>query len=99
MADLDPNRIATTALSIADKHGVEGFTMRAVADALRVTPMALYHHVKDKAALAALLVDAAIREDPPPPPTDDWSEDLWSMAKWMREGTLRHPVVAHLRRE
>jgi TetR/AcrR family tetracycline transcriptional repressor len=97
MAELDKDCIATAALAIADKHGVDGFTMRAVANALDVTPMALYHHVQDKAALVTLLVDTAIRKHPLPPTTGMWQEDLLSMAQWMRRSMLNHPVVAQLR--
>jgi AcrR family transcriptional regulator len=98
VAELDPNRIAAAALAVADARGSSGFTMRAVAEALGVTPMALYHHVQDKAALAALLVDAAIGERPLPPPTGVWQDDLWTMARWMRESTRAHPALAHIRR-
>jgi AcrR family transcriptional regulator len=73
--------------------------MRAVADSLGVTPMALYHHVKDKAALVGLLVDAVIEGRPLPPPTGSWYEDLWEMARWMREITMGHPAVSRLRSE
>ena len=99
MAELDLDRIAAAALAVADKHGVEGFTMRAVADALGVTPMALYHHVKDKAALASLLVDTAIRKHPLPPSTGRWQDDCLSLAQWMRQSMMRHPVLAKLRTE
>lgn len=71
--------------------------MRAVADSLGVTPMALYHHVEDKAALVGLVVDAVIEERPLPPPSGSWQEDLWEMARWMREITLVHPAVSRLR--
>ena len=98
MAELDRDRIAAAALAVADAHGLSGFTMRAVAKALGVTPMALYHHVEDKAALASLVVDAAIRERPLPAPTGAWQDDLWAMALWTRESTAAHPVVAHIRR-
>jgi AcrR family transcriptional regulator len=97
MAELDKDRIATAALGIADKYGVEGFTMRAVANALDVSPMALYHHVRDKAGLVTLLVDTAIRKNPLPPTTGVWQDDLLSMAQWMRQSMLNHPVVAQLR--
>jgi len=90
-------RIARTALQVADEGGASGFTMRAVAEALGVTPMALYHHVEDKAALVAVLVDAVIAERALPPPTGSWRDDLWEMARWMRETTLAHPAVARLR--
>jgi AcrR family transcriptional regulator len=71
--------------------------MRAVADRLDVTPMALYHHVKDKAALVGLVVDAVIEGRPLPPPSGSWQEDLWEMARWMRAVTLTHPAVSRLR--
>jgi AcrR family transcriptional regulator len=87
------------ALRVADERGASGFTMRAVAESLGVTPMALYHHVKDKAALVGLLVDAVIEGRPLPPPSGSWQEDLWEMARWMREITLTHPAVSRLRSE
>lgn len=97
MADLDVERIAAAALAVLDARGLAGFTMRAVAEALDVTPMALYHHVEDKAALAVLVVEAARRDTPVPDPTGDWREDMWRMASWMRESTRAHPNVARLR--
>ena len=85
------------ALRVADEEGASGFTMRAVADSLGVTPMALYHHVKDKAALVGLMVDAVIEGRPLPPPSGSWQEDLLEMARWMRAVTLNHPAVSRLR--
>jgi AcrR family transcriptional regulator len=87
------------ALRVADERGASGFTMRAVAESLGVTPMALYHHVNDKAALVGLVVDAVIEGRPLPPPSGSWQEDLWEMARWMREITLTHPAVSRLRSE
>ena len=98
MSELDADRIASAALAIATKRGVEGFSMRAVADALGVTPMALYHHVKDKAELAALVVDAAIRNNPLPSSTGDWRNDLLAMARWMRGSATTNRVVGQIRR-
>jgi AcrR family transcriptional regulator len=95
--DLGLDRIAAAALKVVDQGGVSAFTMRAVADGLGVTPMALYHHVADKAALAALVIDAAAREVPFPDPTGDWREDLMAMARWSRRTTMAHPGVARLR--
>jgi AcrR family transcriptional regulator len=99
MGELDSDRIAAAALAVADEHGAEGFTMRAVAEALRVTPMALYHHVADKSALVRLVVDRVIAEQPPlPPSSDSWRDDLWEMACWMRRTALAHPSVSELSR-
>jgi AcrR family transcriptional regulator len=98
MAKLDSARIATAALAVVDKYGAAGFTMRAVATVLRVSPMALYHHVKDKDALAALVVDAAIKENPLPPPTGVWQDDLWIIVQFGRNNILRHAAVSDIRR-
>ena len=97
MAELTLKRIAEASLAVADEQGASGFTMRAVADHLGVTPMALYHHVTDKAGLVAVLVDEAIAERPLPAPTGIWQDDLWEVARWMRESTLAHPAVGRLR--
>lgn len=97
MADLTRARIADAALRVADELGADRFTMRAVAERLGVTPMALYHHVEDKAALVGLVVDAVIEGRPLPPPSGSWREDLWEMARWMRAVTLTHPAVSRLR--
>lgn len=95
---LTRERIAKAALGVVGERGASGFTVRAVADALGVTPMALYHHVTDKAALAALTVEAAMRERGLAIPTGSWQEDLWQMASWMREGALAHPAIYELQR-
>ena len=97
MADLDSDLIVATALAILEERGISGFTMRGVAEALGVTPMALYHHVKDKAALAVLVVEASGRERALPPPTGDWRVDMWGMARWMRQTALARPAVGRLR--
>lgn len=98
MAELDRNRIAKAALAVLEESGFKGFSMRAVAKSLNVTPMALYHHVKDKDDLASLTIEALIREFPAPDSRDDWREELFSLASWMRESTLAYPAVAQLRR-
>jgi AcrR family transcriptional regulator len=99
LPELDAELIAVTALAVVGKRGMAGFTMRAIANALRVTPMALYHHVRDKAHLAALIVDASICNHPLPASTGQWRDDLFAMAKWMRDHAEKDPVVAHIRRE
>lgn len=100
-ADLDRASIAGAALAVADSQGAKGFTMRAVADALGVTPMALYHHVENKQALVALVVDAVIDERPLPAVTADeaWADELFELASWMRHISRDHPAVSQLRRQ
>src|ERR1700722_3063719 len=99
MADLTRGRIAAVALEVAHEKGAPGFSMRAVADRLGVTPMALYHHVDDKAGLVALVVDEVIAETPLPPTTGKWRDDLFALALWMRHSALAHPAVGRLRND
>jgi hypothetical protein len=62
--------------------------------------MALYHHVENKAALVALMAEAAINENPlPPPSTDGWKQGLLDLARWTREQMFAHPAMATLQVE
>jgi AcrR family transcriptional regulator len=56
-APLDRHRIVVAALSLADEGGLEALTVRGVAEALSVTPMAVYNHVSDKQGLIAAIFD------------------------------------------
>jgi AcrR family transcriptional regulator len=98
LAVLDKESIAAIALAVLDKRGLSGFTIRAVAAALGVSPMALYHHVRNKAELAELVVVASTHQHPLATPTGNWREDLWAMAKWTRETARAHPAVQEVRR-
>jgi AcrR family transcriptional regulator len=50
------------ALALYRQHGLAGLTMRAVADAVAVSPMALYRYFANKAELLAAMGEFAIRE-------------------------------------
>lgn len=54
--------ILSAALSVLDEGGGRGLTMRALASRLGVTPMSLYHHVKDRAGLLRALSDRVCRD-------------------------------------
>jgi AcrR family transcriptional regulator len=90
--------ILDAALAIADERGLDAVSMRSVADRVGVTPMALYRHVSDKAALldgivgrllGALLPSDADRGRP-------WDERLRALARACRAIGRRHPWAAHL---
>ncbi|QKG20608.1 TetR/AcrR family transcriptional regulator [Actinomadura verrucosospora] len=49
--------IIETARRIVDAEGVDRLTMRRLAKEIGSTPMALYHHVRDKEQLLVLLLD------------------------------------------
>jgi len=54
--------IATAARRLLDKDGAEAVTMRRVASAVGITPMAIYRHYADRSALLNELADAGFRE-------------------------------------
>jgi AcrR family transcriptional regulator len=99
MKSLDTRRIAQAALAVSDERGPDGLTMRAVAERLDVTPMALYHHVADKAALVSVMIDEAITERPLPRPTGaGWIADLLELSRSWRAALQRHPALVTLMR-
>lgn len=59
---LNAQQILAAAIQCADSDGIGGLTMRAVADCLSVTPMALYRYVRDKDQLLAQIPDLLMFE-------------------------------------
>ena len=54
--------IATAARKLLDKEGIEAVTMRRVAQAVGITPMAIYRHYQDRAGLLNFLADEGFEE-------------------------------------
>lgn len=57
---IDRESVLAAALAVADAHGFEHLTIRKLAAALGVTPMAIYRHVRNKADIADNLLDYVI---------------------------------------
>ncbi|MET9466096.1 TetR/AcrR family transcriptional regulator C-terminal domain-containing protein [Streptomyces sp. NPDC006544] len=94
-ARLDRATVAATALRLLGDVGLEGLTLRAIAQELGVKAPALYWHFKDKRALLdematemfrrmAADLDAALR------PPRDWREALEVAMRGLREHLLRY---------
>ena len=56
------DRILRHARRILDRHGAEAVTMRAVAKAVGITPMALYRHFPDRDGLLNAVADQGFAE-------------------------------------
>jgi len=56
------DKIHAAARKLLDKEGAEAVTMRRVAQAVGITPMAIYRHYPDRAALLNALADTGFRE-------------------------------------
>jgi AcrR family transcriptional regulator len=59
---LSSDAIAAAGLRLARDRDLRGLTVKGIADALGVTPMALYRYFPGKAELMAAILDAFIRE-------------------------------------
>ncbi|PRZ41166.1 TetR family transcriptional regulator [Antricoccus suffuscus] len=89
----DRDTILVAALSIADERGLDALTMRAVAERVGVTPMALYRHVGGKSQLLDGLVERMLLEVVVPGTALPWREQLTKMTGSLRAVASRHPEV------
>jgi AcrR family transcriptional regulator len=85
--------ILDATLDLADNSGLAAVTMRAVADRLGVTPMALYRHVGDKQGLLDGLVERLLAEQPVPDAGLHWRDRLHQHGAALRSTARRHPEV------
>ena len=89
--------IVETARRIVDAEGVDRLTMRRLAKEIGSTPMALYHHVRDKEQLLVLLLDdyAARMARRPDLPADP-RERVVAAAAAIRETLAACPWIAEV---
>ena len=88
---LTRERVLSTAVALADEGGILSLSMRKLAQALDVVPMALYRHVANKGELLDALVDVVIGEIDPPLEEADWKTALRARILSARRALLRHP--------
>jgi AcrR family transcriptional regulator len=75
-----------------DAHGIEALTMRRLAAALGVDPMAIYRHLRDKQAVLAGVVNQVFAElQIAPPPDPSWQAQVRAFAEAYRALARRHP--------
>ncbi|AJR25441.1 MULTISPECIES: TetR family transcriptional regulator [Sphingobium] len=78
---LDRARLVATLLDMARSGGIDALNIRPVAQRLGVSPRLLYHHVRDKEAMLALLTDEILRGRMPDLSAPDWESRLRSIAR------------------
>jgi AcrR family transcriptional regulator len=86
-------KIAAAALEIADAEGFDAVSMRRVAARLGAGTMTLYHYVRTKDDLIALMDDALMGEVlvPDVELRGDWRAALTAIARRTRAIFVRHP--------
>jgi AcrR family transcriptional regulator len=94
-APLSREAITDAALAIVDAEGLEGLSMRRLAQELGTGAASLYAHVSGKPELMQLLIDRMAAEiEAPPPDPDNWQEQIKDYARAMRRALTAHRDLA-----
>ena len=90
-------RIVEAAVALLDEEGMEGLTMRRLAERLQAGATTLYWHVATKDDVIDLAVDAIFGEAPVPAGHGDSPrDDIAALLGEWRKAMLRHPWSAAL---
>jgi len=90
------DEIAVAAVHIADTEGFASLSMRRLAAELGAATMTIYHYVRDKDELLALVTDAVMGElvvPPDEPLPADWREAIAIIATRSKDTLENHPWV------
>lgn len=92
---LSEDDIVTAALRLTREVGLENLSMRALARALGVPPMTIYHYVTNKGSLHALVVDHILRDIAVPEADEaSWEVRLIRLLTCARRVFAEHPGVS-----
>ena len=93
---LSKERVLRAAVAVADRAGVEGLSMRKVAQELDVVPMALYRHVSSKDEMLDGMLELVVDEIDPPRADTDWKTAIRERILSARRALLRHPWASRV---
>jgi AcrR family transcriptional regulator len=95
-APLNRDRVLRAAVSLADGAGIDGLSMRNLAQELGVVPMALYKHVANKEELLDAMVDFIVGEIDVTMHDVGWKEAIRLRILSARQALLRHPWASQV---
>jgi TetR/AcrR family transcriptional regulator, tetracycline repressor protein len=93
---LTRNQVVAAARGIAARDGVEGLTMRRLADAVGVMPNALYSYFPDKSAILDGVLDDLLGDVSRPGPRVNWRRGLVALMSSYRSLLLTQPGLIAL---
>jgi AcrR family transcriptional regulator len=94
--NLTKQKICQQALILIAAEGLEGLSMRKLADQLNVEAASLYNHIANKAELFDMLQEHLYSQLQPPKANVCWQEHLMGLARATRKGLLKYPRVIPL---
>ncbi len=77
---LSRERLVEAALGLIQEEGLDGLSMRALAESLQVKAASLYWHVRDRDELLELLAEAILENVRPPRTSGAWRPDVVGVA-------------------
>jgi AcrR family transcriptional regulator len=95
-APLTRARVLDAAVAVADADGLGALTIRSLATALGVKPMAIYHHVANKDEILDGIVDVVFSEIELPRVGPPWRPEIRRRATSARHVLRRHPWAGGL---
>jgi AcrR family transcriptional regulator len=87
---LTRERLVTAALALVDDEGLEGLSMRALADRLEVKAASLYWHVRDRRELLELLAESMLEAVPRTRARASWRDTVVAVAEAVRRKLSAH---------
>jgi AcrR family transcriptional regulator len=88
---LSRDRVLRGAVSVADAGGIDGLTIRSLAQSLGVKPMAVYYYVANKEEILDGIVDLVFSEIALPEVGGDWRAEMRRRAHSARRVLRAHP--------
>ncbi|MFB9904079.1 TetR/AcrR family transcriptional regulator [Allokutzneria oryzae] len=93
---LTPTQIATAALAVLDRDGLDSLSMRTVAQELGMGTMSLYRYVTDRGQVEELVVDLVLRTVDLDIPRGAAGRRLSVLADRVRAAVSDHPAAVPL---
>jgi AcrR family transcriptional regulator len=94
---LSREQLGRAGLEIVDREGLEGLSMRRLADALGVGKMTLYGHVRSKDELIDAIIDVAVGLADPPETRGPWRDQLGALMRATHRNLNAHPALVAIR--
>lgn len=88
--------VAQAALDAIDREGIDGLSMRKLAQHLGSSPMSVYTYFADREALLDGVTQLLLARIATPPDDLHWRDAMRFIMRSVREVALRHPRVAPL---
>lgn len=89
-----PEKIINSAVDLTAHNGLDGWTLRQLAGALDAYPAVVYHHVGDREAVVAAVVERVIELVPVPAENLPWCEWFRALLTDLRSVLTGYPGVA-----